>query len=176
MATQKDPVYLVSVNTTPDVARVLLAKLLEVVILAPIKIIFMLILLIRVSKKIIILLMLRIQPVGSSKNCFEATILTSKLCSAIEGVETLLLSLTIKPQLLVSLQSGLFELYSSYFQICSSQWTPEQQVKVQDIAIRTIPGIKTAAIPAGLNAMKGGEAVVEWLKKMVYDVGIPRRA
>jgi hypothetical protein len=62
------------------------------------------------------------------------------------------------------------------FQICSSQWTPEQQREIQQIAKDTIAGIKTAAIPAGLNATQGGGAVVEFLKNMVYDVGIPRRA
>jgi hypothetical protein len=61
-------------------------------------------------------------------------------------------------------------------QICSSQWTPEQQDDIQRTAKETIPGIKTAAIPSGLNAAKGGVAVVEFLQEMVYNVGIPKRA
>jgi hypothetical protein len=43
------------------------------------------------------------------------------------------------------------------------------------MAKATIPGIKTVAIPAGLNATKGGEAVVAFLKERVSTVGLPKR-
>jgi len=122
MSTQLDPVYLISVNTTPDVARSLLATVIHDV-----------------------------------KEDYNVVNVANSL--TIEGVQTLLLSLTIPPQLL----------------ICSSQWTPEQQDQIQRIAKATIPGIKTVAIPAGLNATKGGQAVVAFLKEAIYSVGIPRR-
>jgi hypothetical protein len=61
-------------------------------------------------------------------------------------------------------------------QICSSQWTPQQQEEVQRVAKETIPGLQTAAVPAGLDAAKGGDAVIDWLKRTIFHFGIPRRA
>jgi hypothetical protein len=60
-------------------------------------------------------------------------------------------------------------------QICSSQWSPEQQEQIQRIAKGTVPGIKTVAIPAGLNATKGGQAVVAFLIESISTVGLPKR-
>lgn len=50
------------------------------------------------------------------------------------------------------------------------QWTPEQQEEIQRIAKETIPGIRTAAIPTGLQVEKGPDAVVEFLKGKIDDV------
>lgn len=44
-------------------------------------------------------------------------------------------------------------------------WTPEESDKIQNIARETVPGIKTMAIPQGLQAEKGSEGVVEFLKE-----------
>ena len=44
-------------------------------------------------------------------------------------------------------------------------WTPEESDKIQSIAKETVPGIKTMAIPFGLQVEKGPDAVVEFLKK-----------
>lgn len=60
-------------------------------------------------------------------------------------------------------------------QICSSQWTTSQQEEVLQIARTIIPDIKTIAIPPGLNATKGGEAVVEFLREQVLKLGFPTR-
>lgn len=36
-----------------------------------------------------------------------------------------------------------------------------------------IPGIKTIAIPPGLNATKGGDAVVDFLREQIIGLGLP---
>ncbi|KIN06005.1 hypothetical protein OIDMADRAFT_99137, partial [Oidiodendron maius Zn] len=50
---------------------------------------------------------------------------------------------------------------------CSSQWTASRQEEILQIARVLIPGIKTIAIQSGLNAAKGGEAVVDFLEEQV---------
>ncbi|RDW75352.1 hypothetical protein BP5796_03798 [Coleophoma crateriformis] len=48
---------------------------------------------------------------------------------------------------------------------CASMWTKEESDEIQKIAKETVPGIKTMAIPQGLQVEKGPDAVVEWLKE-----------
>ncbi|KAF8864201.1 hypothetical protein BDZ45DRAFT_57137 [Acephala macrosclerotiorum] len=79
--------------------------------------------------------------------------------NAIYGVSSLLESLVVTPHIL----------------ICSSQWTVEQQSLIQATAKEIVPGIKTIAIPPGLNATKGGEAVVDFLKWDIQRLGLPMR-
>lgn len=47
----------------------------------------------------------------------------------------------------------------------ASMWTKEESDEVQRIAKETIPGIKTMAIPQGLQVEKGPDAVVAFLKE-----------
>jgi hypothetical protein len=42
-------------------------------------------------------------------------------------------------------------------------WTPEESDKIQAIAKETIPGIKTMALPQGLQVQYGPDAVVEYI-------------
>ena len=44
-------------------------------------------------------------------------------------------------------------------------WTKEQSDEAQRIARETVPGIKTMVIPQGLQAEKGPDGVVEFLKE-----------
>ena len=44
-------------------------------------------------------------------------------------------------------------------------WTQEESDEIQRIARDTVPGIKTMAIPQGLQAAKGPDGVVEFLKE-----------
>jgi riboflavin synthase len=44
-------------------------------------------------------------------------------------------------------------------------WTPQESDEIQRIARETVPGIKTMAIPQGLQVEKGPDAVVEFLKE-----------
>lgn len=53
---------------------------------------------------------------------------------------------------------------------CASMWTPEQQEEIQRIARDTIPGIKTAAIPTGLQVERGPDAVVDFLKSKIDSI------
>jgi len=48
---------------------------------------------------------------------------------------------------------------------CASMWTMEESDEIQRIAKDTVPGIKTMAIPRGLQVEKGPDAVVEFLKE-----------
>lgn len=43
------------------------------------------------------------------------------------------------------------------------------------VAKTAIPGIKTIAIPPGLNSAKGGEAVVDFLKEQVLGLELLTR-
>ena len=42
-------------------------------------------------------------------------------------------------------------------------WTPEQSQEIQAIARETVPGIKTMALPQGLQVQQGPDAVVQYL-------------
>jgi hypothetical protein len=46
-------------------------------------------------------------------------------------------------------------------------WTPEQGSEIQAIACSAVPGIKTMALPQGLQVEKGPDAVVEYLIERV---------
>jgi hypothetical protein len=46
-------------------------------------------------------------------------------------------------------------------------WTPEESEKIQGIAKEEVPGIKTMAIPQGLQVERGPDAVVEFLLEKV---------
>ncbi|KAH8599294.1 hypothetical protein B0O99DRAFT_386692 [Bisporella sp. PMI_857] len=50
---------------------------------------------------------------------------------------------------------------------CASMWTSEESSEIQGIAKEEIPGIKTMAIPQGLQVEKGPDAVVEFLLEAV---------
>ncbi|PQE25431.1 alpha beta fold family hydrolase protein [Rutstroemia sp. NJR-2017a BBW] len=50
-------------------------------------------------------------------------------------------------------------------QFVASMWTAEEANEIQSIAKSTKPGIKTMAIPHGLQVEKGPDAVVEFLKE-----------
>ncbi|KAK4944193.1 hypothetical protein LTR10_016306 [Elasticomyces elasticus] len=50
---------------------------------------------------------------------------------------------------------------------CASMWTPEESARIQQIAKDIVPGIKTHAIPQGLQVEKGPDAVVEYLKEQI---------
>jgi len=52
-------------------------------------------------------------------------------------------------------------------QFCASMWTPEESARIQQIAKDIVPGIKTHAIPQGLQVEKGPDAVVEYLKEQI---------
>lgn len=46
-------------------------------------------------------------------------------------------------------------------------WTPEQQEQIQQIARDTVPGIKTHAIPTGLQVQVGPQGIVDYLVERV---------
>jgi len=46
---------------------------------------------------------------------------------------------------------------------CASMWTPEQSGEIQAIARETVPGVKTMALPQGLQVERGPDAVVEYI-------------
>lgn len=48
---------------------------------------------------------------------------------------------------------------------CASMWTAEESEEIQRIARETVSGIKTMAIPHGLQVEKGPDAVVALLKE-----------
>ncbi|ORY73630.1 hypothetical protein BCR35DRAFT_307090 [Leucosporidium creatinivorum] len=82
------------------------------------------------------------------------TIVHAGNSETIEGVKPLLLSIHPPPGIL----------------FCASMWTPEQQEEIQRIARETIPGIKTHAIPTGLQVKVGPSGVVDYLMERVDDI------
>jgi hypothetical protein len=44
-------------------------------------------------------------------------------------------------------------------------WSKEESDEIRKIAKETVPGIKTVAIPQGLQVEKGPDAVVEFFKE-----------
>jgi uncharacterized heparinase superfamily protein len=48
---------------------------------------------------------------------------------------------------------------------CASMWTPSESEEIQRIARETVPGVKTMALPHGLQVERGPDAVVEYLKE-----------
>ena len=46
-------------------------------------------------------------------------------------------------------------------------WTPEESASIQQTAKDIVPGIKTHAIPQGLQVERGPDAVVEYLKEQI---------
>lgn len=49
----------------------------------------------------------------------------------------------------------------------ASMWTPEQAKVIREIAEREKPGIRTHAIPEGLQVERGPDAIVEYLLERV---------
>ncbi|KAH7418243.1 hypothetical protein BKA64DRAFT_194332 [Cadophora sp. MPI-SDFR-AT-0126] len=122
MASYVQPIYIVSVNNTPQRAKELVAILVDELRL-------------------------------------EYNLVHVANTDTIFGVKAMLESLVVVPQAL----------------ICSSQWSVIQQIEVQKLAQTLIPGLKTVAIPPGLNALKGGDAVVGFLKEQFLGLGLPAR-
>jgi hypothetical protein len=44
-------------------------------------------------------------------------------------------------------------------------WTPEESTHIQALAKELVPGIKTMALPQGLQVEKGPDAVVDYIKE-----------
>ncbi|PMD36516.1 hypothetical protein L207DRAFT_568756 [Hyaloscypha variabilis F] len=112
MWTPTQPIYIVSVNNTPEVARHLVAILIE-----------------------------------GLKSEYNLVYLANT--DKIDGLKPLLESLIVVPQVLK---------------------------EVVELAKTIIPGIKTIEIPPGLNATKGGDAVVDFLKEEFIGLGFPTRS
>lgn len=55
-------------------------------------------------------------------------------------------------------------------------WTVEEQESIQKTAKETIEGIKTFAIPTGMQVAEGPEVVLKFLIASIDSFGIPRRA
>lgn len=49
-------------------------------------------------------------------------------------------------------------------------WTPEESTRILQIAKDNVPGIRTHAIPQGLQVEKGPDAVVEYLKEKLPSI------
>ncbi|KAK2790771.1 hypothetical protein FQN53_008594 [Emmonsiellopsis sp. PD_33] len=50
---------------------------------------------------------------------------------------------------------------------CASMWTAEEAAQIQSIAKSIIPGLKTHAIPNGLQVERGPDAIVEHLMEKI---------
>ncbi|BEJ15684.1 hypothetical protein CspHIS471_0502890 [Cutaneotrichosporon sp. HIS471] len=82
------------------------------------------------------------------------TIVHAGNSTTIEGVKPLLLSVQPPPGIL----------------FCASMWTPDEQEEIQRIARETIPGIKTHAIPTGLQVQVGPDGIVKYLMERIDDI------
>ncbi|GMK55688.1 hypothetical protein CspeluHIS016_0207440 [Cutaneotrichosporon spelunceum] len=82
------------------------------------------------------------------------TIVHAGNSATIDGVKPLLLSIQPPPGIL----------------FCASMWTPEEQAEIQQIARETIPGIRTHAIPTGLQVQVGPDGVIKYLMERIDDI------
>jgi hypothetical protein len=71
------------------------------------------------------------------------------------------------PDMLVSILLTEQRTVANNLQFCASMWTPEESAEIQAIARSIVPGIKTHAIPQGLQVQKGPDAIVEYLLEKV---------
>ncbi|EJT49481.1 hypothetical protein A1Q2_07414 [Trichosporon asahii var. asahii CBS 8904] len=111
------PVNLVSVNTAPERAKVVIGTVIENV-----------------------------------KDKYD--IVHAGNSTTIEGVKPLLESVQPPPGIL----------------FCASMWTPEEQEEIQRIARETVPGIKTHAIPTGLQVKVGPDGVIKYLMERIDEI------
>lgn len=51
-----------------------------------------------------------------------------------------------------------------------AQWTPEEQEEIQRIARETVPGIRTHAIPTGLQVKVGPDGVIKYLMERIDEI------
>jgi hypothetical protein len=49
-------------------------------------------------------------------------------------------------------------------------WTAEESARIQNIAREIVPGIKTHALPHGLQVEKGPDAVLEYLREQIPEI------
>ena len=49
-------------------------------------------------------------------------------------------------------------------------WTPEESAEIRGIARESVPGIKTYAIPQGLQVEQGPDAIVAHLKEKLPEL------
>ncbi len=49
-------------------------------------------------------------------------------------------------------------------------WTPEESEHIQNIALEIVPGVRTFALPHGMQAQKGSRAVVEHVKNNLDNI------
>lgn len=49
-------------------------------------------------------------------------------------------------------------------------WTSEESARIQNIAREIVPGIKTHALPHGLQVEKGPDAVLAYLRKQIPEI------
>jgi hypothetical protein len=55
-------------------------------------------------------------------------------------------------------------------QICSSQWTVEEQNQANTIAKTVLPQVKLVNIPAGLDVREGSEGILRFLKGAIESL------
>jgi len=48
---------------------------------------------------------------------------------------------------------------------CASMWTPEESSQILGTAKKVVPGVKTFALPQGLQVERGPDAVVEYIEE-----------
>jgi hypothetical protein len=91
---------------------------------------------------------------------------------AILDLEIVMGSLVQPPSILVSpLDLPCTVHWADYYdQICSSQWTAEEQDRAALVALMIVPDIHIIRIPPGLDQREGGEAIVAFLVDSVRSL------
>ena len=79
-----------------------------------------------------------------------------------------------KPDLVVGLSpiamSRSLNLTKNPDQFCASMWTSEESRRIQTIARELVLQVRTLALPQGLQAEKGPDVVVEYIKERLPDL------
>ncbi|KFZ02654.1 hypothetical protein V500_00044 [Pseudogymnoascus sp. VKM F-4518 (FW-2643)] len=75
-------------------------------------------------------------------------------------------------QLLESLDNnhGIVHIANASRQICSTQWTSEEQDQAVTIAKASLPSISAITIPPGLDVREGSEGILSFLKGAIQNL------
>lgn len=95
--------------------------------------------------------------------------------TTIEGVKPLLESVQPPPGILFCASMVSWETRDEGDEgmcglLTPTQWTPEEQEEIQRIARETVPGIRTHAIPTGLQVKVGPNGVVQYLMERIDEI------
>jgi hypothetical protein len=175
MASPPQPMYVITVDSTPEKASQILAGLIKVCAITTRVLVPVTNLLKAVEKDYSLVHVANCE--GEHYTCFPQHKLTPNL-SAIKDIKPVLSSLVLAPQVLVEPLILILSLENAAdgMKICSSKLFDDEEEEVREIAQRLLPDIILIMVPHDLHESEGGKAVVEFLVEQITESRLPTRA